>query len=91
MSVWKIVGSGSVKTIVDGRPVHWPETLFVICNTLLLGWFNEIWFVKQQHWVGSHPLSSRYVPIQLGVEEITPFMKKEEKIKTNEWKEKEKI
>jgi hypothetical protein len=46
--------------------------------------------VKQQHWVGSHPLSSRYVPIQLGVEEITPFMKKEEKIKSNQSKEKEK-
>jgi len=47
--------------------------------------------VKQQHRLESHASSIRYVPTQLGVEVIVPFVKVEEKIKSNQSMEKEKI
>jgi hypothetical protein len=84
MTAWKPAGIDCVRATVGVKPAHWPVTLPAIWSRLLLGWVNVIWLVKQQHWVVSHWLSIRYVPIQLGVEEIIPFMKIEKKIKSNQ-------
>jgi hypothetical protein len=71
------------------KPAHWPITGPEIWNALF-GTVIVIWLAKQQHRLVSHASSTWNVPIQLGVLVIVPFMKIEKKIKSNQWKKKEK-